>query len=182
MTLTATKKPITIECVKWDGTNFDEVKAFCPTAFMDGEILTIPTLEGNHQAILGSYIIKGVKGEFYPCEGNIFLQSYNIVSAEADTMESLEAMHGFDWAIQQLKAGRKVQRKGWNGKGMFLTLQEGSTVHGELMRNAPAKEFYTGKLCNINAHIDMKAADDSYTVGWAPSQPDMMAVDWQIAK
>ena len=90
--------------------------------------------------------------------------------------------HGFDWAIQQLKAGRKVQRKGWNGKGMFITLQQGSTVDGELMRNDPAKEFYTGKKCNIAPHIDMKAADDTYVVGWLASQTDMLADDWQIAK
>ena len=90
--------------------------------------------------------------------------------------------HGFDWAIQQLKAGCKVQRKGWNGKGMFITLQQGSTVDGELMRNAPAKEFYTGKKCNIAPHIDMKAADDTYVVGWLASQTDMLADDWQIAE
>lgn len=96
--------------------------------------------------------------------------------------ENEQIEHGFDWAIQQLKAGRKVQRKGWNGKGMFITLQQGSTIDGELMRNAPAKEFYTGKKCKIAPHIDMKAADDSYTVGWAPSQPDMLADDWQIAE
>lgn len=87
----------------------------------------------------------------------------------------------FGWALEQLKAGKKVQRKGWNGKGMFLTLQPGSIVKGEMMRNEPAKEFYTGKDCVIQPHIDMKAADDSYTVGWTASQVDMLANDWQLA-
>jgi len=92
-----------------------------------------------------------------------------------------EETHDFGWAIAQLKAGQKVQRKGWNGKGMFIMLQPGSTVKGELMRNKPAKDFYSGKDCNIQPHIDMKAADDSYTVGWNASQVDMLAEDWQLA-
>jgi len=90
--------------------------------------------------------------------------------------------HGFDWVIQQLKQGRKVQRRGWNGKGMFIMLQPGSIVDGSRMRNDTAKAYYTGKLCHIAPHIDMKAADDSYVVGWLASQTDMLAEDWQIAE
>jgi len=40
--------------------------------------LTIPTLEGNMKAVNGDYIIKGIKGEFYPCKPEIFLASYDI--------------------------------------------------------------------------------------------------------
>lgn len=38
--------------------------------------LVIPTLEGNHLAKVGDYIIKGVKGEVYPCKPDIFLETY----------------------------------------------------------------------------------------------------------
>ena len=48
----------------------------------------------------------------------------------------------FGRAIELLKAGKKVCRVGWNGKGMFIMLQPGSTVKGTMMRNEPAKEFY----------------------------------------
>ena len=41
--------------------------------------LIIPTLEGNHEAIVGDFIIKGVQGEFYPCKHDIFMQTYDIV-------------------------------------------------------------------------------------------------------
>ena len=41
--------------------------------------LTIPTLEGDHIAKHGDYIIKGVKGEFYPCKPDIFEQTYEAV-------------------------------------------------------------------------------------------------------
>ena len=86
----------------------------------------------------------------------------------------------FGMAIVALKRGECVARKGWNGKGMFLTLQQGSTVDGENMRNEGAKKFYEDAKCNIAPHIDMKAADHTYVVGWLASQTDMLAEDWEI--
>ena len=42
-------------------------------------ILVIPTLEGNMQAKKGDWIIKGLKGELYPCKPDIFAQTYELV-------------------------------------------------------------------------------------------------------
>lgn len=86
----------------------------------------------------------------------------------------------FGMALIALKRGESVARKGWNGEGMFITLQKGSTVDGDKMRNEGAKNYYTGCKCNIAPHIDMKAADGSYVVGWLASQTDMLAEDWEI--
>jgi hypothetical protein len=41
--------------------------------------LVIPTLEGEHTASIGDYIIRGVKGEFYPCKPDIFMATYEEV-------------------------------------------------------------------------------------------------------
>jgi hypothetical protein len=41
--------------------------------------MTIKTLEGDMTANVGDYIIKGVKGEFYPCKPDIFEQTYEPV-------------------------------------------------------------------------------------------------------
>ena len=46
--------------------------------------ITIPTLEGNHLAKVGDYIIKGVQGEFYPCKPDIFKQTYEEVLEDAN--------------------------------------------------------------------------------------------------
>ena len=89
-------------------------------------------------------------------------------------------MMDFGMALEALKRGKAVARVGWNGKKMFLTLQEGSTVQGTMMRNEPAKQFYGEGKVKIAAHIDMKAADGTYVVGWNPSQVDMLAEDWDI--
>ena len=96
-------------------------------------------------------------------------------------MEETKETFSFGKALELLKEGKKVCRTGWNGKGMFITLQPGSTVAGEMMRNEPAKKFYGNSVVNICPHIDMKAADGSYVVGWLASQTDMLADDWMEA-
>ena len=86
----------------------------------------------------------------------------------------------FGEALKALKDGKAVARKGWNGKGMFLTLQNGSEVDGTNMRNEPARKYYGDNKVKVCPHIDMKAADGTYVVGWLASQTDMLAEDWCI--
>lgn len=75
------KQPIAVEAVQWDGNNVDEVLAFIgETAQIRGGSLYIKTLEGDMLALIGSYIIKGVNGEFYPCREDIFKKTYEEVS------------------------------------------------------------------------------------------------------
>lgn len=78
------KKPVVIEAVHFMGSpGLDRVLHFCPTATFSvdgkGAYLTIPTLEGDHRADVGDWIIKGVKGEFYPCKPDIFAATYDPV-------------------------------------------------------------------------------------------------------
>ena len=87
----------------------------------------------------------------------------------------------FGKAIEALKRGETVARSSWNGMS-FLTLQEGSTVDGNSMRNEGAKKYYVDVQCTIAPHIDMKSADETYIVGWLASQSDMLAEDWKIVK
>ena len=73
------KKPVTIEAVQWTGNNISEICKFINRdvnhLLMSGQ-LYITTLEGVHRASVGDYIIKGVKGEFYPCKPDIFANTY----------------------------------------------------------------------------------------------------------
>ena len=57
---------------------------FKPFDFVDDKII-IKTLEGDMTAIQGDYIIKGIKGEFYPCKPDIFEQTYD--KADGDDKE-----------------------------------------------------------------------------------------------
>lgn len=82
-----TKKPVTIEAVRWDGTNVKEVLDFMAwrnASHDDHEGLRIHTLEGTHQATPGDWIIKGVQGEFYPCKPDIFAATYSPAQSHGD--------------------------------------------------------------------------------------------------
>ena len=75
------KKPVEIDAVQFNGWNFGEIydwmlgfKGVHSSCYK--ETMTIKTLEGDMTANVGDYIIKGVKGEFYPCKPDIFEQTY----------------------------------------------------------------------------------------------------------
>lgn len=84
----AVKKPVEIETVQWTGINRSEIEQFCgyqnvefKVDIIDSTIglqLIVKTLEGDMVANRGDYIIKGVKGEFYPCKEDIFKATYDI--------------------------------------------------------------------------------------------------------
>jgi len=73
------KKPVIIQAVVWTGENREEIMEFANGSIYftdDLKTLNIKTLEGNLKANVDDYIIKGVKGEFYPCKPDIFEQTY----------------------------------------------------------------------------------------------------------
>lgn len=75
------KKPVVIEAIEWTGANFEYVDLFAAQTgrevTQEGSTLTIPTLEGDHEASLGDFIIRGVQGEIYPCKPDIFNATYD---------------------------------------------------------------------------------------------------------
>ena len=70
------KKPVVIDAVQFVG-NFDEIEQFVgdDAEFRNGH-LVVATLEGPLTAKHGDWIIKGVRGEFYPCKPDIFAATY----------------------------------------------------------------------------------------------------------
>lgn len=83
------KKPVVVEAVQWLGNNLKEVEEitkYSPTNRSilphphNNDCLLIVTLEGEMRADKNDYIIKGVKGEFYPCKPDIFEQTYEKVN------------------------------------------------------------------------------------------------------
>lgn len=71
------KKPIIIEAIQWNGKNLPEIDNFVGGSLkIEGSCLVIHTLEGDMEASINDYIIKGVNGEFYPCKPDIFDKTY----------------------------------------------------------------------------------------------------------
>lgn len=93
--------------------------------------------------------------------------------------ESYQSVDGmsFSGALVMLKQGCKVARAGWNGKGMFIYLVDGS--HFQVNR-APLLGIYEeGTEIDYRPHVDMKTVDGS-CVPWVCSQSDMLADDWMV--
>lgn len=86
MTKTFIKKPVKIQAVQWTGYNYAEIRDFVGDGrskllgSYNSPDLVISTLEGDHHALVGDWIIRGVKGEFYPCKADIFAETYEEVN------------------------------------------------------------------------------------------------------
>jgi len=91
----------------------------------------------------------------------------------------------FGNALRAMKAGKKVCRAGWNGKGMWIALTPGSTFAAGFVKPGHAaahraEETGINGEINLLPHIDMRAADGSMVIGWLASQTDMLADDWHV--
>lgn len=82
------KKPVVIEAEQYNGTNSSEIVKWADdhnstivefAHESDGYRLIIPTLEGDMEVRPGDFVIRGVKGEFYPCKPDIFEATYELV-------------------------------------------------------------------------------------------------------
>jgi hypothetical protein len=89
----------------------------------------------------------------------------------------------FGEALRAMKAGTKVARSGWNGKGMWI-------CRGDGQENLPADKFWNkhtrafaeanGGHADVLPYLIMKTADGKILMGWLASQTDMLAEDWEI--
>ena len=107
------KKPVIIDAVQWTGKNQREMFDFLTQDTFKEEYMTvsgdhfyidhnkveggliIKTLEGEHLATIGDYIIRGVKGEYYPCKEDIFNQTYEL--EESNQSEPYTPKWGDGW-------------------------------------------------------------------------------------
>ncbi len=79
----------------------------------------------------------------------------------------------FGWALKQLKQGFKVAREGWNGKGMFLYLED--MLHSIKDRDLIKDRIY-------EPVIVMFTAQKTHQPGWLASQTDMLSEDWYVVE
>ena len=84
-----------------------------------------------------------------------FIDAYRVAEGDEQALTFGDALHF-------LKLGRKLARRGWNGKGMWLELQ---------------RPDENSKM--TLPYIWMKTADDQ-RVPWLASQTDMLAEDWSV--
>lgn len=78
------KKPIVVEAIQWNGENTDEILKLAKKGTkliqcVPIGLMLIETTENTVEAEIGDFIIKGVKGEIYPCRPDIFHTTYELV-------------------------------------------------------------------------------------------------------
>lgn len=116
------------------------------------------------------YAVKYADGYVSWSPAAAFEEAYRVTEGDEQRLT-------FGDAIYFLKAGKKVARSGWNGKGMFLFLVSGSRF---AVNRAPLLGIYPeGTLIDYLPHVDMKTATGEI-VPWLASQTDILAEDWRV--
>lgn len=82
----------------------------------------------------------------------------------------------FGMAIEAMKRGERLQRGGWNGKGMWVAYVGG--VQWDLYPSVSGEDSVDTKLRDF---IVMKTVDAQF-VPWVASQTDMLAEDWRVVE
>ena len=93
----------------------------------------------------------------------------------------------FGEAIEKLKQGSKVTRKGWNGRGMWIVLMPSlylppySTQGTDRKVNdRTAKHIGEDSPLDSQPYIAMWTADGKWQPGWLASQADLLSDDWLV--
>lgn len=93
-----------------------------------------------------------------------------------EAYRKIEGMN-FGLAVEAVKKGFKIARKGWNGKGMFVYYVPASEY--KTMTDVAKGEF--GDRAKYNAYLAIKTVGGSVST-WVPSINDVLAEDWEIVK
>ena len=91
-------------------------------------------------------------------------------------------MFGIGQAVKEMQDGRKLQRKGWNGKGMYIVYQKAYPEGIPINKNtANATGIPEGTVCKFLPYIMMRTASGEF-VPWLCSQTDLLAMDWEVTE
>ena len=125
------------------------------------------------------------------------LETAYVVGAIDNKRLVMGEIGSFGQALESLKSGFLITRKGWNGKGMFIFMCPANQLPIDFVakdiKSLPTgvKQYYAQDLENrsenpeedtveFTAYLCMKAADGTIVNGWLASQTDMLSDDWMI--
>lgn len=83
----------------------------------------------------------------------------------------------FGDALKELKLGKRLQRAGWNGKGLFIYLVPAACY--PVQTGAAKAHFGEGALVPYKAYLAIKNVDETVST-WVPSINDTLAEDWHV--
>ena len=83
----------------------------------------------------------------------------------------------FGAALEAIKAGKRIARTGWNGKGMFVYFVPPASY--PVQTGAAKAHFGEGAMVPYNAYMAIKNVDGTVST-WVPSVNDCLASDWGV--
>jgi len=108
-------------------------------------------------------------------------------------MKTKQELVSFGKATEALKEGKRVERLGWNGKGLFVFMQVPATINRVIvpkMQSLPqtVKDEFEKRFDDKKRQIDsiycenqLALVDSSNLItGWSPSTSDALAEDWVV--
>jgi len=131
----------------------------------------LPADENGEDAGMLVEYLDGGKTNHPAHEGYI---SWSPMDVFVNAYRSIDGMT-FGQAIEAMKSGYRVARKGWNGKGMFLFIAHDI----EFVTKANLGPI-VDEAGDVLPSIVMYTATKEFVVGWLASQTDMLSDDWNI--
>lgn len=157
------KKPVVIEAIQWTGDNSSEVLRFMfPDIEPDAtaSVETIQTLEGKLHVTVGDWIIRGVKGELYPCKPDIFAATYEPSEIESDESgyDPIHTYFGLSYSNYLVMPRSVLQSmpRGWQVR-FVAALNEIKAMFGHLLETSSYRVHLLGS--DMETPIDDPLSD-----------------------
>jgi len=160
---------------RYIGTKLINAKPMTRQAYNDFRGWTLPSDENGADE---GYIVEYVDGG----KANTDLYAGYVSWSPADVFglvyRPCEGMT-FGQAIEAMKAGQKVARSGWNGKGMFAYYVQANSY--PVQTGAAKSHFGEGAMVPYNAYMAIKNVNETVST-WVPSVNDVLSDDWRIVE
>ena len=160
---------------RYIGTKLINAKPMTRQAYNDFRGWTLPANEnGADEGYLVEYV-DGGKGNTDHYAGYVSWSPADVFDRAYRPCEGMT----FGQAIEAMKAGQKVARSGWNGKGMFAYYVPANSY--PVQTGAAKSHFGEGAMVPYNAYMAIKNVNETVST-WVPSVNDVLSDDWRIVE
>jgi hypothetical protein len=160
---------------RYIGTKLINAKPMTRQAYNDFRGWTLPANEnGADEGYLVEYVDVG-KGNTDHYAGYVSWSPADVFDRAYRPCEGMT----FGQAIEAMKAGQKVARAGWNGKGMFAYYVPANSYPAQT--GAAKSHFGEGSMVPYNAYMAIKNVNETVST-WVPSVNDVLSDDWRIVE
>jgi hypothetical protein len=152
------------------------------------EILAVPMTRAAYNELRGwnvpkdenpadeGYLVEYIDGGPPNVEGYAGYVSWSPKSVFEKAYRRVDCLP-FSLALEAVMRGKLARRRGWNGKGMYIYLVDGSRF---TVNRAPLNRIMPeGTTVNYRPHLDMRTAQGD-NVPWVASQSDLLSCDWEV--